>query len=95
VASVKLTLLTTSDGYQQWAQALADTGTDDIEIQAIGNAGLAPADDGWDTLIGMKQHGALLIRPDRHIAFGTDHFSENTCKDIFRLLQNYRGENHE
>ena len=55
VASVKLTLLTTSDGYQQWAQALADTGTDDIEIQAIGNAGLAPADDGWDTLIGMKQ----------------------------------------
>jgi 2,4-dichlorophenol 6-monooxygenase len=95
VASVKLTLLTTSDGYQQWAQALADTGTDDIEIQAIGNAGLAPADDGWDTLIGMKQHGALLIRPDRHIAFGTDHFSENTCKDIFRLLQNYRGENNE
>ncbi|NCF44520.1 MAG: hypothetical protein GWP70_06815 [Proteobacteria bacterium] len=95
VASVKLTLLTTSDGYQQWAQALADTGTDDIEIQAIGNAGLAPADDGWATLIGMKQHGALLIRPDRHIAFGTDHFSENTCKDIFRLLQNYRGENHE
>ena len=90
VASVKLTLLTTSDGYQQWAQALTDTGTDNIEMQIIGSAHLAPADDGWDTLIGIKQDGALLIRPDRHIAFSTDNFSEDAWVELSQLLKNYQ-----
>ena len=90
MASVKLTLLTTSDGYQQWAQALTDTGTDNIEMQIIGSAHLAPADDGWDTLIGIKQYGALLIRPDRHIAFSTDKFSEDAWVELSQLLKNYQ-----
>jgi hypothetical protein len=64
----------TDTDYSAWADAArrAETETGwDVTVHGIGH-GLVDVDDTWRTVTGLRDGGALLIRPDQHVAARSD-----------------------
>ena len=52
----------------RWAQAATSLGSPAIDALAIGRE-IADTDGAWTRLLGLEADGALLVRPDQHIAW--------------------------
>ncbi len=65
----KFVLLTASDG-KVWQDALAAINPSvDVVCYSIGDDGLKPEDFDFEATYGVEANGAVLVRPDGHIAF--------------------------
>jgi hypothetical protein len=62
-------LLTGSAGLG-WKDALAGAGLgSDVDVYHVGEAGLKPENFDFESAYGIDADGAVLVRPDGHIAF--------------------------
>ncbi|HZF86755.1 MAG TPA: FAD-dependent monooxygenase, partial [Burkholderiaceae bacterium] len=61
-------LLTGAHG-QAWAHAARHVTGLTVAVTSVGDGGIAPADDGWERLYGLGNAGAVLVRPDGHVAW--------------------------
>jgi putative polyketide hydroxylase len=73
------TLLTAPEG-RAWVDAAAEAGGRlgiGIEAHTIGDGGdYADVDGSWGRLYGVGEGGAVLVRPDGHVAWRTEHSHE-------------------
>ena len=83
------TLLTGPDG-RAWAEGAAEAGGRfgiGIETHAIGDGGdYADVDGIWQKQYGVNEGGAVLVRPDGHIAWRTRHGCEAAAKTVASVL---------
>ncbi|MEM7411345.1 MAG: FAD-dependent monooxygenase [Myxococcota bacterium] len=67
-----LTLLSVG-AHEAWADAIVEAGDVPIRLVRMGNdfqfSDDERSDDGWRTTCGLDSNGALLIRPDQHVAW--------------------------
>lgn len=61
-------LLTGARG-QAWHDAARHITAPVIAVTSVGDGGVVPADDAWQRLYGLADEGAVLVRPDGHVAW--------------------------
>lgn len=71
----RFTLIAGAAG-RAWLEAAAGTSTPPLHCLAIGRD-IADPDGAWAALLGIEENGALLVRPDQHVAWrsagGAEH----------------------
>ncbi|WP_028935715.1 FAD-dependent monooxygenase [Pseudonocardia spinosispora] len=90
VSGTRFSLLTGVGG-EGWAEAAAaagkDTGTD-IDVHVVGTRdGLFDCYGEWGRLRGTETDGAVLVRPDRHVAWRSGSYSEAAAGDLTLVLR--------
>jgi putative polyketide hydroxylase len=76
------TLLTGSAG-TGWKDALAGAGLgSEVDVYHVGDAGLKPEDFDFEAAYGIDADGAVLVRPDGHIAFRAKAYNADAASQL-------------
>jgi 2,4-dichlorophenol 6-monooxygenase len=78
-------LLAGPDG-DAWIDALASAGGVPIEGRKLDRASV-PDLDGWLALAGIDRSGALLVRPDQHVAWRARSSAARPARELSRALR--------
>lgn len=86
------TLLTSTDGEMAWRAAIAglhESLGKQIQCLSIGRAAadLLDVDDGWADLSEIEPTGAILVRPDAHIAWRAHALPATPAKQLATILR--------
>jgi 2,4-dichlorophenol 6-monooxygenase len=90
VAAEGLTLFVEDEQAAGWraAAAAAEAASGcPVEVVAIGGAGLQDPDGEWSAVVGTGPGGALLVRPDRHVAWRGPHAPTDPAAELTRVLR--------
>lgn len=89
IAPRGLTLLVDADWAHRWAEAaraVGDTGAA-VHVRVIGpGADWTDPTGAWAAVRGVGSSGALLVRPDRHIAWRAPHWTEARAVELRRSV---------
>jgi hypothetical protein len=89
IAPASLTLLTSRDdgGWRRAAEALRDA---PLEVVSIGRDAADP-DGRWAALAGIAGDGALLVRPDQHVAWRAHTLPKDPARVLGDVLARVLG----
>jgi 2,4-dichlorophenol 6-monooxygenase len=76
--------------HERWAEAVGSISGVPI-IQARIGVDASPSDDGWRATCGVKSDGALLVRPDQHVAWRSSTLPDRPGADLAAALERILG----
>ncbi|GAA4701104.1 FAD-dependent monooxygenase [Pseudonocardia yuanmonensis] len=86
VAAEGLTLFTDAGAAEDWRAAAAGTTGCPVTVVAVGGSELADPANEWAEVAGLAAGGALLVRPDRHVAWRAPQAPADREAELGRVL---------